>query len=187
MMDSGGSLLVVSGPPGSGKSTVARLLATSMDRSILVAGDEFFGFIASGGVDPWLPESDAQNAVVVDAAARATGTFVNAGYDTVYDGVIGPWYIDRFHGASAVDRLDYVVLLPPVETCVHRVRTRSAHAFSDEPAARHMHREFERDLPPEGHVLRTADATVAETVADVLAARSTGRLSWPRQPPPPVS
>lgn len=186
-MGSGGSLLVVSGPPGSGKSTVARLLATSMERSILVTGDEFFGFIASGGIDPWLPESDAQNAVVVDAAARATGTFVNAGYHTVYDGVLGPWYVDRFHGASAVELLDYVVLLPPVETCVHRVRTRPDHAFIDEPAARHMHQEFERDLPPEGHVLRTADATAAETVAEVLAVRSTGRLSWSGPPPCQVS
>ena len=52
-----GSLLIVTGPPGAGKSTVAKLLAASMPRSVLVQGDAFFGFLANGAIDPWLPES----------------------------------------------------------------------------------------------------------------------------------
>jgi energy-coupling factor transporter ATP-binding protein EcfA2 len=68
-----GSLLIVTGPPGAGKSTVAKLLADSMPRSVLVEGDAFFGFLANGAIDPWLPESHEQNTVVTKAAGKATG------------------------------------------------------------------------------------------------------------------
>ncbi|MGJ0223762.1 hypothetical protein ACQUZK_10205, partial [Streptococcus pyogenes] len=77
-------LLVVTGPPGAGKSTVAALLAGRTARAgaavravearptVLVLGDDFFSLLGPGMVAPWLPEAHAQNAVVVDAAAAAT-------------------------------------------------------------------------------------------------------------------
>jgi hypothetical protein len=62
-----GSLLVITGPPGAGKSTLARVMADIAGRSVLVEGDAFFAFLASGRVDPWLPGSHEQNAVVTKA------------------------------------------------------------------------------------------------------------------------
>jgi cytidylate kinase len=66
------SLLIVTGPPGSGKSTASRLLADGMERSVLVEGDLFFAFLATGAIAPWLPESAEQNHVVGDAAAAVS-------------------------------------------------------------------------------------------------------------------
>jgi dephospho-CoA kinase len=62
-----GLLVVVTGPPGAGKSVVARALADRFNPSVLVEGDAFFAFLASGRVDPWLPESQQQNEVVIRA------------------------------------------------------------------------------------------------------------------------
>lgn len=81
-------MIVVTGPPGAGKSAVAEQLADLLDPSALVAGDDFFGFIRNGAVRPWLEEAHAQNAAVVEAAAAAAGRL--AGHcDVVYDGVQG--------------------------------------------------------------------------------------------------
>ena len=68
-----GEVIVVSGPPGSGKSTVAALLADRFLTSSLVEGDTFFAFLRRGFIPPWLPEAHHQNTAVVEAAARAAG------------------------------------------------------------------------------------------------------------------
>jgi energy-coupling factor transporter ATP-binding protein EcfA2 len=153
MEDGGGRLLVITGPPGSGKSTVASHIADRQQSSVLVAGDAFFRFVRRGFIDPWLADADEQNAVVVAAAARAAGRFVGGGFITVYEGVVGPWYLDHFLAETGLDLLDYAVLMPPLERCVERVRTRTGHGFTDEDATRHMYDEFVRtDLPP-SHVI----------------------------------
>lgn len=36
----------------------------------------------------------------------AAGRFVSADYETVFDGIVGPWFLPTFHAASGVDALD---------------------------------------------------------------------------------
>lgn len=160
------SLLVVTGPPGAGKSTVAALVADRLPRSVLIEGDAFFAFLRQGAIDPWRPESDAQNAIVTEAAAVATGRFARD-YETVYDGVMGPWFLDAFLAATGLDELHYVVLFPDVEVSVGRVMTREDHGFRDEAAARKMHGEFTRADVDARHLLvnhSTPDAAAEEIV-----------------------
>jgi cytidylate kinase len=163
------SLLVVTGPPGAGKSTIARLVSGRLESSVLVDGDAFFGFLDRGAIEPWRKEADAQNEIVVGAAAACAGRFARS-YPTVYDGIIGPWFLPAFATASGLDSLHYTVLLPAVETCLERVSTRRGHAFSDEAATRHMHAEFAAAATriDRRHVLGDgpgdADAVAAETL-----------------------
>ena len=59
-----GSMIIITGPPGAGKSTVARLVAADQsDPSVLLTGDDFHHYIRQGYVAPWLPESSYQNEV----------------------------------------------------------------------------------------------------------------------------
>lgn len=173
------SLLLVTGPPGAGKSTVAQALAQRLERSVLVEGDAFFAFIARGTVSPWLPEANEQNEVVTRAAASAAGQYVSGGYATVYDGVVGPWFLPTFIEATGLGCLHYLVLLPSLDRCIARVVTREGHGFTDEAATRHMHEQFARAEIARRHVLVEPPDQVEATVARILTAIDGETLLYP--------
>ena len=145
---------------------------------MLVEGDEFFRFLASGPIEPWLPGSNDQNTIVTQAAAAATGRFVRGGYRAVYDGVIGPWILSSFLEATGLERLDYLILLPSADRCVKQVGQRIGHGFTNEPATRKMHAEFAHAEIPERHTLQEPPTSVDETVLVVLAAQDRGDLPY---------
>lgn len=171
-------LVVVSGPPGAGKSAVARELAGAFPVSALVPGDDFFAFVASGWVAPWLPEAHRQNEVVLGAAAAAAGRFVTGGYAVVYEGVVGPWFLPAFATATGLPELSYVVLLPSEEECLRRVATRTGHGFTDADAARRMHRQFTGADVDERHVLRDPAGPASDAAAEILARLDRGVLRY---------
>lgn len=98
---------------------------------------------------------------MIQAAAAAAGRLTTGGYTVVYDGVIGPWFVETFCAAAGLDSLHYAILLPPEAVCVERVRSRVDHGFKDLTAARHMYREFATAHVHSRHVFVSAEDTAA--------------------------
>jgi cytidylate kinase len=136
-----GELVVITGPPGAGKSSVSERLVNRHTPSALVAGDTFFAMIKQGYILPWLPEARRQNSVVLEAAASAAARLSDICF-VVYDGVLGPWFLPTFVRATGLGHLHYVMLLPPLEVCVERVNSRVGHGFTDASVTRDMHKQF---------------------------------------------
>jgi len=174
-----GSILLLTGPPGAGKTTVAGLVATSFERSVHLKGDDFFHTIAAGFVPPFLPESHAQNEVVLDVTAGAARAWALGGYEVVLDGIFGPWFLERFLGAAFHHEVDiqYVVLRPDEETCVARATARGDGGLTDPEPVRKMYAQLAALGRFERHVLDTADEGPEATAARVLDAVSSGRFT----------
>jgi cytidylate kinase len=172
-----GELVVVTGPPGAGKSSVSEELVKSRTPSALLPGDSFFAMIKRGYVLPWLPQARRQNGVVIEAAAAAAGRLSAIGF-VVYDGVLGPWFLPTFVRGAGLVEVHYVILLPPLEVCLDRVRRRVDHGFSDLSITQDMHQQFTSAEIDAKHVITDPHSHPAQ-LAELIAIRlGTGQFRY---------
>ncbi|GAB3138414.1 AAA family ATPase [Amycolatopsis stemonae] len=170
-----GSLLILTGPPGAGKSTVARLVAEGAPRpAVHLHTDSFYVSIRTGFVAPYLPEAARQNDVVLGVIAEAACGYARGGYDVVIDGVVGPWALPPFRHAAKRDGLDlfYVVLRPSLEVTLARGTAREAPELTDVEPLTGMHGAFTGLGELERNVLDTTEQSIEETAC---AVRDRGR------------
>jgi chloramphenicol 3-O-phosphotransferase len=166
------AVVVVSGPPGAGKTTVARLLAEAVTPSVHLHTDDFWAFIRQGLIPPYLPEAQNQNDVVMTVVATAAFGYAAGGYYVVVDGVIGPWYIDAFRGvASAAPDipLHYVILRPDRDTTLGRALDRGPGALTEREPVLHMHGQFQGLGQYEAYAVDSSVITPRVTVDIVQA------------------
>jgi len=164
-----GELVVVTGPPGAGKSSVSEHLANGSNPSALVVGDSFFAMIKQGYVLPWLPQARRQNTVVIEAAAAAAGRLTDI-CSVVYDGVLGPWFLPTFVRATGLTYVHYVILLPPLDVCLEHVQGRVGHGFSDLAVTRDLYGQFANAAIDDKHLITESDDHPAQ-LAELISRR----------------
>jgi chloramphenicol 3-O-phosphotransferase len=170
-----GEILILTGPAGSGKTTTAEALVNSCDEPVVhLRSDQFWRFIKKGVIPPYLPAAHRQNETVVTAMANSAEAFARGGYFVVLDGIIAPWFIDRFRRVTV--GLHYIVLRPSLEMTLVRAKGRGGDALGATGPIQRLHREFTALGELERHAIDTTGHSPAETLRAVLDGVAAGRF-----------
>ncbi len=169
-------IVIVSGPPGSGKSSVCEALCERYDRTVHLETDGLYASIRMGFVSPWKPESDAQNHMVSRATARAASAYAEERFGVFIDGVIGPHLLPDYVNElkSARVPMQFVLLLPSVDAVVRRGLSRESTIRLPENLLRRGHDTFARYGAFAGQTIDNTEMTPQEAADAVMDACGTG-------------
>jgi dephospho-CoA kinase len=123
-----GRIIIITGSPGTGKSTTASLLAreSDMDKSVHMHTDDFYHYLSKGAIPPYLPEANEQNLVVIEAFLEAAKRYARGGYDVIVDGIIGPWFLEPWQSLIQEHyEVHYIILRASKEETLKRAVERS--------------------------------------------------------------
>jgi predicted kinase len=175
-----GRLIIVTGAPGVGKSTVARAMAEAWPgpRSAHIRADDIYTYFVKGYVPPWDPASLDQNVAVMNALAAQAAALAQGGYPVFVDGIVGPWFLGPFKAAAIQSgaRLHYLVLRPTREAAIARGVAREGHPMRDPAVIGAMWDQFADLGDLEAHAMDTTACGPEETAISAAAALQSDRL-----------
>jgi predicted kinase len=162
-------IIVVTGVPGAGKTTVAAALAARFERGVHIEADALQHMIVSGGEWPSPPEPAGEALRQLRLRYRNScllaRSFLEAGFTAVIDDVVIGEYLEEHRTALTGLPWHLIVLAPRLEVLQKRNAGRDKDVFA---AWGYLDRELRSRMTGLGLWIDSSEQTVAETVEGIM-------------------
>jgi tRNA uridine 5-carbamoylmethylation protein Kti12 len=175
-------ILILTGPPASGKSTVARALAERYDRVAHIEVDTLRHFVTPPGyVPPGRPGFERQQALATRNAACLARNFLDERFAVIIDDVV----VDEADVTAYLDALKpgafsvhFVRLLPRLDVCLKRNQEREEGRMLPERVEK-VWRDFATAEVKAGSAIDSSDLSPYATADKLQALTTSGEsLIW---------
>ncbi len=163
------AIYVVSGLPGTGKSTVSRLLAKRFERGVHIESDLLQQLIVTGGLWPdGEPQEEAHRQLRMRdrLGCMLADAFFEENFSPVIDAVVIGSHVDKFWADIRNRPLLFVLLTPDLDVVSQRDATRPEKHVFDKWG--YLDAAMRNETPKVGLWLDSSRMTADETVDEIL-------------------
>ncbi len=167
--EEGNIICLITGPMGSGKSSVSNALAKKFERSAVIEVDKLRGMIKGGFVrpSPYTEEVDLQLSLSAKNACDMANNFLEKGFNVFIDAVVGRKLLEQYSNFFKDKNFKAFLLLPSLETVLARFDDRGDYVELRERATE-LHKIFsEKQDQLNLQTIDSSDQTLEETVEQI--------------------
>ena len=116
-------IYLITGPAGVGKSTISKMIAENLEKSVLIEGDDIYHLVAGKSYMPAWKEGNHLN-FFWDNVTLLIKNALKFDYDVVFNYILNKKDIERIKNNFSNEKIKFVVLLVDEKTILERDKLR---------------------------------------------------------------
>jgi guanylate kinase len=162
-------ICLITGPAGSGKSSVSKSLASKFERSAVIEVDILRHMIKSGRVRPYPynEEVELQLSLSTKNACDIANNLLEKGFSVFIDDVVGRKLLEQYSNFFKDKNFKAFLLMPSLESLLRRFDDRGEDKELRDRTIE-LHKSFsEKQDKLNCHIINSSDQTLEETVDEI--------------------
>lgn len=155
------SLYILTGPPGVGKTTISNELAKSLDKSVIIEGDDIYNQVVSSRVSPW-KEGNHLN-IFWEICLNTIDIYLKNNYNVVFNYIISPENLNILKNKFKNYTLRFSVLLSDEQTLLARDSRRPLDCQMHERCVILL-KKFQTQYINSNNIINTTNASVKDII-----------------------
>ena len=159
-------LYIITGPAGVGKSTVSKLLASKLEKSVLIEGDDIYNQFVGGRISPW--KENAPIEIFWNNCIFLINNYLQNEYDVVFNYIIDQKRLKEIKEIFKNYNIIFTVLLVDEETLIKRDKERPIDCQMGERSLVLL-KSFIEEKYDEKNIMDTSNILIEDSVNIILS------------------